>query len=83
MGFARSDLFWFWCGRLASFPVFYPQSKILDPVKGEIVCVVGIVGAAQVVVKGRPADKDDVVALELPVDILPGVPLGVGMVEQR
>jgi hypothetical protein len=48
--------------------------------EGEIIGVVSALGAAEAIVTGSPAEVSDVIAIELPVRILPGVYLGVWMV---
>lgn len=49
----------------------------------EIVRVVAVVRAAICVVERRPANGDDVVRLELPIDILKAVLLLVRVMEQN
>ena len=48
-------------------------AKIFDAMECEIIRIVAVVGAAVRVVERRPANGDDVICLELPIDILKAV----------
>jgi hypothetical protein len=51
-----------------------PQlAKIAKSVKGYVVCVVRVMGSAQTIIVSRPGNRNDVLILEKPVNVLKGV----------
>jgi hypothetical protein len=56
--------------------------EFLKSMEGEKVCVVIIMGTALIIVVGRAAGSDEVVAVELPIHILEAMLCDLGMMQQ-
>jgi len=56
-------------------------AKALKAVKGQVIGIVLIVGAAGIVIESGASDSDDIVLLEQPIDILESVGLAIRMLE--
>jgi hypothetical protein len=58
-------------------------SKIFYPVKGKIICIVGIIGASQSVIESSPGSCNDIIVIKNPINVLEASIDGIRMAQNN